>query len=109
MNPPAPADGLRMRAAGGRAFAGGGAEAPTFAHGLAEAFPFFGRHVATALFHATAEIGAAGVVPSMPAEQDAAQGQKSKCGPEGELAPAEQWRQQPIPQAHHQFAADEGK
>ena len=43
------------------------------------------------------------------AEEDAAQRQKSKRLPEGDLAPAEERRQQPVPQMHHQFAADEDK
>ena len=43
------------------------------------------------------------------AEEDAAQRQKSQGLPEGDLAPAEQRRQQPIPQAQDYFAADEDK
>src|ERR1700676_795006 len=71
--------------------AGGWAEAEAFAHALPESFPVFRRHVPAALVHAhaTAEIGAAGTVPSKSAEEDAAQGQKSKRLPESDLAPAE--------------------
>src|SRR5207253_7334457 len=76
-------------------------EAPTFAHALPESVPLFRRHVLAALFHATAEIGAAGTVPPMSAEENPAQRQKSKRLPEGDLAPANQRGQQPIPQVHH--------
>jgi len=91
------------------ALAGGWAEAPTCAHGLPESFPLLRGRVLAALFHATAEIGAAGTVVSKSAEENPAQHQKSKCLPEGNLAPAEQRRQQPIPQVQHYFAADDGK
>ena len=43
------------------------------------------------------------------AEEDAAQRQKSKGLPEGDLAPAEQRRQQPIPKVQHYFAANGNK
>ena len=85
------------------------AEAEAFAHALPESFPLFRRHVLAALFHATAETGATGSVPSKSAEEDPAQRQKSKRLPEGDLAPAEERRQQPIPQVQHYFAADDGK
>src|SRR5229473_854938 len=84
-------------------------EAPTFAHALPESFSLFRCHVLAALFHATSEIGATGTVPSMSAEKDPAQRQKSKRLPEGDLAPADERRQQPIPQAHHDFAAEDDK
>ena len=83
------------------------AEAEAFAYALPESFPLFWRHVLAALFHATAEIGATGTVPSKSAEENPAQRQKSKRLPEGNLAPAEERRQQPIPQLLHDFAADE--
>src|SRR5271167_2506085 len=89
--------------------AGGRAEAEAFAHALPESFPLFRRHVLAALFHATAETGATGTVPSKSAEKDPAQRQKSKRLPESDLAPAEERRQQPIPQVQHYFAADDGK
>ena len=44
---------------------------------------------------------------SKSAEEDPAQRQKSKRLPEGDLAPAEERRQQPIPQLPHDLAADE--
>jgi hypothetical protein len=89
--------------------ASGRAEAEAFAHALPESFSFFRRPVPAALSHAMSEIGAAGTVPSDSAEEYPAQGQKSKRLPEGEQAPAEERRQQPIPQVHHDFTADEGK
>lgn len=91
------------------ALAGGWAEAPTFAHALPESFPLFRRHVLTALLHATAEIGATGTVQSKSAEEDPAQQQNPKRLPEGNWAPAEELRQQPIPQLQHYFAADDDK
>src|SRR6266481_3259242 len=88
---------------------GGWAEAPTCANALPESFPLFRGQVLTALFRATAKIGATGTVPSMAAEQDPAQRQNSKRLPEGDLAPAEQRRQQPIPEFQHDFAAEGNK
>jgi hypothetical protein len=46
---------------------------------------------------------------SKSAEEDPAQRQDSKRLPEGNLAEAEERRQQPIPQLHHYFAADGDK
>jgi Nickel-dependent hydrogenase len=89
--------------------ASGWGEAEAFAHALPESFPLFRRHMLAALFHATAETRATGVVRSQAAEEDTAQQQKSKRLPKSDLAPAEQRRQQPIPQVQHDFAADEGK
>jgi hypothetical protein len=93
------------------ALAGGWAEAPTCAYALPESFPLFGAHISAALFHvhATAKIGAAGAVPSESAKQNSAQSQKTKRLPESDLAPAEERRQQPVPEMHYQLAADEGK
>src|SRR5712691_6447732 len=84
-------------------------EAEAFAHALPESFPLFRRHVLAALFHATAEIRATGTVRSKAAEEDAAQHQDPKRLPEGDLAPAEERRQQPIPQLQHDFATDGDK
>ena len=88
--------------------AGGWAEAEAIAHALADPFPLFWRHVPAALFD-VAETGVTGTVPSKSAEEESAQGQKSKRLPEADLAPAEERRQQPIPQVQHDFAADDGK
>src|ERR1700720_2583537 len=90
-------------------FAGGWAEAEAFAHALPESFPLLRGHVLAALFHATPAIGATGTVGSPSAEKDAAQHQKPKGLPEGDLVPAEERRQQPIPQVQHYFAADGDK
>src|SRR6266852_7274946 len=84
-------------------------EAEAFAHALPESFPLFRGHVLAALFHATAEIGATGTVRSPSAEKDSAQHQDPKRLPEGDQAPAEERRQQPIPQMQHYFAADGDK
>ena len=89
--------------------AGGWAEAEAFSHALPETFPLFRRHVLAALFHATAETGTTGTVRSKSAEEDPAQRQNPQRLPEGDLAPAEEWRQQPIPQVQHLFAADGDK
>jgi len=91
------------------ALAGGWTEAEAFAYPLPEPFPLLRGHVLTALSHAPAEIGATGTVPSMSAEEDTAQDQNSKGLPEGDLAPAEEGRQKPIPQMQHYFATDEAK
>src|SRR5713226_731621 len=84
------------------ALAGGWAEAPAFTHALAEAFALLRGHVRAALghaigqalFYATADTGATGTVPSKPAEENPAQQQESQRLPEGNLAPAEERRQQ---------------
>src|SRR5258707_4117336 len=91
------------------ALAGGWAEAPTFAHALRESFPLFRCHVLAALFHTMAETGVTGTVQSKSAEEDPAQQQNPKRLPEGNRAPAEELRQQPIPQLQHYFAADDDK
>src|ERR1039457_5631974 len=95
------------------ALAGGWAEAATSAHALLESFPLLGRHGLPALGHAigpaTAELGAMATVASKSAEEDPAQRQHSKRLPEGKLAPAEERRQQPIPQLLYYFAADGDK
>src|SRR6266850_7486524 len=88
------------------ALGGGWAEAEAFAHALPESFPLLRGQVVTALIHAPADIGAAGTVQPESAEEDAAQRQKSQRLPEGDLAPAEERRHQPIPQVQHYFAAD---
>src|ERR1035437_1390946 len=81
------------------ALAGGGAEAATFSHALPESFALLGGHV----------LGARETVASKSAEEDPAQRQNPKALPEGNLAPAEDRRQQPIPQLHHYFAAEGDK
>src|SRR5207302_9859161 len=82
----------------------------TFAHALSQTLPLLGRHLFPPLVHTTAaaaaNIGAFGTVESISAEQDPAERQQSKRLPEGNLAPAEKWRQQPIPQLPYDFAAD---
>src|ERR1039457_7250753 len=77
------------------ALAGGWAEAATFSHALPESFPLLRSHV----------LGARETTASKSAEEDPAQRQNSKGLPEGNLAPAEDGRQQPIPQLPHYSAA----
>src|SRR5947209_159582 len=91
------------------ALARGCAEAPTRARALPKPFPLFRGHVSATLFHATTHIGASGTAPSQSAKEDSAQRQDSKRLPEGNLAPAEERRQQPIPQVLHYFAANKDK
>ena len=79
--------------------AGGLAEAATFSHALPQSFPLLAGHVS----------GARETVASKSAEENPAQRQNSKGLPEGNLAPAEDRRQQPIPQFQHYFAADGDK
>jgi len=87
----------------------GWAEAEMFAHALAEAFAFFGGHAAAAVVHAIAEAVAAGTVPSETAEEDAAEREESHGLPEGDFAPTEEGRQEPIPEVQDDLAADENK
>ena len=87
----------------------GWAEAEMFAHALAEAFAFFGGHAAAAVVHAIAEAVAAGTVPSETAEEDAAEREESHGLPEGDFAPAEERRQEPIPEVQDDLAANEDK
>src|SRR6266852_1252958 len=91
------------------ALAGGWAKAATSPYTLPQSFPLLRGQMPPALFHATAETGATGTVPSKSAEEDAAERKDPKRLPEGKLAPAEERRQQPIPQVHHDFAADDDK
>jgi hypothetical protein len=57
--------------------------------------------------YAAAKVGTTGTVPSMTTEENPAQHQNSQPLPEGNLAPAEEHRQQPVPQVHDYFTADE--
>jgi len=91
------------------ALSGGWAVAEAFAHALPESIPFVRRQLPAAFLHAPSTVGAAGTVKSKSAEKDAAERQKSKRLPEGNQAPAEKGRQQPIPQFRHYFAADYGE
>src|SRR5438552_2162608 len=84
---------------------------------LAELLALLGCHFLPALVHAlpntlvysSPHIGARRAMTTPSAEEDAAQRQKSKGLPEGDLAPAEQRRQQPIPKVQHYFAANGNK
>src|SRR2546422_936074 len=125
--PPAAGDSLaleRATATGAREFhllplalAGGWAKAATCAPALPRSFPLLRGHllptlghaVRHALFHATADTGATGTVPAKSADEDPAKQQESQRLPEGDLAPTEERRQQPVPQVQHYFAADGDK
>lgn len=96
------------------ALAGAWVEAATFAHTLPKSFAFLWSHVLPALGHAirhaighaAADIGARAAVESKSAEQDPAQQQHPERLPEGDFAPGEERRQQPIPEVQHYLAAD---
>jgi hypothetical protein len=99
------------------ALGGGWAEAETPAYAFPESFPLLRSHALHAFGHAVghsigrvaAELGAMATVPSKSAEEYPAQHQYSKRLPEGNLAPAKQRRQQPIPQLLHYFAPEGDK
>ncbi len=59
-----------------------------------------------AVGNSTAPIGAMGTVASPSTEEDPAQHKHSQCLPKRNLMPAEQWRQQPIPQLPNYFATE---
>src|SRR5437660_628557 len=95
------------------ALAAGWAEAATSAHALPESFPLLRGHVLPAVGHSigypTANIGARETAASKSAEEDSAQRQNSNRSPECNLGPAEERRQQPIPQFPHDFATEGDK
>jgi len=86
-----------------------GPKPKAFAHALAELFRSSGVMWSQRSSMRRREIGAAGTVPSKPAEENAAQREQTKRLPEGDLSPSEKRRQQPIPQMQHDFAADGDK
>ena len=86
-----------------------GADAEMFEHALAEAFALFRGHAAAAVVHAITETVAAGTVPAESAEEDAAEREEAHGLPKGDLAPAEERRQEPVPEVQHDFAADKNK
>src|ERR1700676_4375084 len=91
------------------ALASGWTEAATSTHAFAESFALLRGHVLPALGHAPSGFGAMETSASKSAEEDPAERQNSKRLPEGNLAPAEERRQQPIPQLQHDFAAEGDK
>src|SRR6266545_375482 len=76
------------------------AESETVAYTLPEPFTLLGGHGIETL-------GPIATVASRSTDEDPAQCQQSQPLPERDLAPAENWRQQPVPQQLHDFAADE--
>jgi hypothetical protein len=92
------------------AFASRWIKAATSAPALPQSFALLGRHALPSLIHtllhASAHIGTS-PAKTMCAKKDAAQRQNSNGLPEGNLTPAEQHWQQPIPKAHDDFTADE--
>src|ERR1700688_5269906 len=77
----------------------------TSTEALPELLAFLGRHLLPALVHASPHIRARAMTTKA-SEQNAAESQQSDGLPKGNLAPSEQRRCQPIPQMHHQFAAN---
>src|SRR5881398_2835854 len=77
---------------------------------LASLFAFFRHHLLPPLGHSLSHlgthIGTMRAANTKPPEQDPAKQQQSKRLPERNLPPAEQRRQQPIPEMHHQLSAN---
>src|ERR1039457_5989902 len=84
------------------------AEALVCCYGTAKLFPLLRRHVPAAPVEVAAAF-AARCTMAQTTKQNPAQCQQSQRLPETKRPPAEQWRQQPIPQVHHHFAAYEDK
>jgi hypothetical protein len=76
---------------------------------LPRSFALFWRHAFPTFSHPTAETGTTMAAKTMAAKKYPAQHKDSEPLPERYLPPAEQRRQQPVPQAHYYFAADEDK
>src|SRR6476469_1643102 len=94
------------------ALTAGWTKAATPTPALAQFFALFGGHALPALvhtfLHATPHVGTT-PAKTVAAKKDAAQRKNSNGLPEGNLAHAKQHRRQPVPQAHHNFPADEDK
>ena len=96
------------------ALAAGHVKPAALAHALTESLPLLRRHgvppiahaIGEAIGHAAADVRSAGAMPSKSAEEDPAEQQNSQRLPEGNLANAEDRRQQPVPQLQDDFAAD---
>src|SRR5437660_6499606 len=80
--------------------------AATYPQALAELLALLGRHSLPAFGDSPPKIGAMKATTTNPSEQKPAQSQQSDSLPEGNLPPYEQHREQPVPQMHHQFAAN---
>src|SRR6266699_397745 len=76
------------------------------AEALAELLALLRRHPLPAFGHSPPKIGAMKATTANASEQNPAENQQSDSLPEGNLPPSEQHRQQPVPQMHHQFAAN---
>lgn len=78
-------------------------------HSVAEFFALFRTHVLPTLMHAAAEVRTTTSVPapSVVAEENTAQRQQSNRLPESNEPPPEKARQQPVPEPHHNFTANE--
>src|SRR5580765_793365 len=77
-------------------------------HRSPELLPLFRGHVPAPPAESASTVPSRTAVVQ-PSEEDPAQRQQAECLPEAERPPAEQRRQQPIPQMHHHFAAHEKK
>src|SRR5271168_227012 len=84
-------------------------EPATPAHAFTEPLALLWRHALPTLAHASAKARAAEPSTTNAPEQDPGQCQNPNCLPERNQVPAEQPRQQPVPQTHHQLAAKECK
>src|SRR3984885_12684593 len=78
-------------------------------HTLPEFLTLLRSHPPPALAHAPAKARTAKPASANAPEQDPAQRQNPNRLPEGDHAPPKQRRQQPVPQIHHQLAAQEDK
>src|SRR5580658_5327436 len=82
----------------------------TTAPAIAEFFAFLGSHLFPALVHALFDsapaFGAMRPAKTMASKENAAESQQSESLPEGNLVPSEERRRQPVPEMHHQLAAN---
>jgi hypothetical protein len=92
------------------ALAGGWVESEPLADSLPESFSIFRTHaLGHSLRNAATTIRTRHAVPSKSPKKNPAERQNSDRLPEGDLTPAKERRQQPIPQAQHYFASDADK
>jgi hypothetical protein len=102
---------LRLR---GRRGSGRIEWAASSSRALAELFTFFRSHLLPALGHspfpsfghAPSHIGANRATGAKASEQNPAESQQTESLPEINFPPSEQLRREPVPQMHHNFAAN---
>src|SRR5439155_6652484 len=76
------------------------AKMPATTHPFAELLPFFGSHLLPALHHPTPPVHVRSRPAAEASEEDLAQDQQSQRLPERNGMPAEDWRDEPVPQTH---------